>query len=230
MKSFYFITILFSCYFSNAQTITGVYNTYILRSTNSGQEVSKESKKPLITSYVFHKNKSLQRIVAGGGTIIKDTLVIDEYGKEHAVAGKIHRPTDAFFYKNFDTNLYRVESNSSNDRIAIEDEMPQYDWKIHAETKIILGYTCKKATTESHPFTKNKRNIVAWYTEEIPISDGPTNYSGLPGLILEVEIDIYTVMKFEKLELLPNVNVAIEEPQKNTPPLTISQFKIIYGN
>ncbi|WP_297063293.1 GLPGLI family protein, partial [uncultured Duncaniella sp.] len=33
------------------------------------------------------------------------------------------------------------------------------------------------------------RNWTAWYTEEIPITDGPWKFGGLPGLILKVEDD-----------------------------------------
>lgn len=46
---------------------------------------------------------------------------------------------------------------------------------------VILGYTCKMATT-----VFRGRTYTAWYTPKIPISDGPYKFAGLPGLILQV--------------------------------------------
>jgi len=55
-------------------------------------------------------------------------------------------------------------------------------WKTdYNDTKIILGYSCRKGTT-----VFNGRIYTAWYTKEIPISDGPYRFKGLAGLILEV--------------------------------------------
>lgn len=54
------------------------------------------------------------------------------------------------------------------------------DWKVCPDsTVMILSYNCRLATT------KYKGRIwCAWYTEDIPIGEGPWKLSGLPGLIL----------------------------------------------
>lgn len=54
-------------------------------------------------------------------------------------------------------------------------------WKIFNETKIIQKYKCRKAIGKY----KN-REYIAWFTEEIPFSEGPYVFKGLPGLIVEV--------------------------------------------
>lgn len=55
--------------------------------------------------------------------------------------------------------------------------------------------------------------ITAWYTPEIPISQGPGPYWGLPGLILEVTTE-RTAILCSKLILNPDKKEAVEPPAK----------------
>ncbi|WP_417799910.1 GLPGLI family protein [Tenacibaculum sp.] len=65
---------------------------------------------------------------------------------------------------------------------------PKTNWLITNETKIISGYLCRKAITKkTNSKTKKEDIIIAWFTSEIPINYGPVHFSGLPGLILELE-------------------------------------------
>ena len=54
---------------------------------------------------------------------------------------------------------------------------------------------------------------VAWYTPQIPISNGPEQFWGLPGLILEVQDGNLTIVCSE-IVLNPSEKVEIEEPKK----------------
>lgn len=53
-------------------------------------------------------------------------------------------------------------------------------WKLLEGKKTIAGYECQKATTDFLG-----RTWEAWFTSDIPVSDGPWKLCGLPGLILE---------------------------------------------
>ncbi|MEM6516774.1 MAG: GLPGLI family protein [Bacteroidota bacterium] len=55
--------------------------------------------------------------------------------------------------------------------------------------------------------------VTAWYTPQIPVSNGPAEYQGLPGLILEVNAD-KTVMLCTKVIMNPKEKDQIEEPEK----------------
>nr|WP_315233755.1 GLPGLI family protein [uncultured Flavobacterium sp.] len=55
--------------------------------------------------------------------------------------------------------------------------------------------------------------ITAWYTPEIPVNQGPENYWGLPGLILEVN-DGKTVILCSKVVLNPKVKTEIKASTK----------------
>lgn len=65
---------------------------------------------------------------------------------------------------------YLVETN---------DEMK---WKIEKETKILANFKLQRATTNF-----GGRKWTAWFTTDIPISEGPYKFRGLPGLILFLE-------------------------------------------
>ncbi|MEL4307227.1 GLPGLI family protein [Joostella sp. CR20] len=76
--------------------------------------------------------------------------------------------------------------------------MNQFKWKLVNEEKDILGYTCKKATMQFAG-----RDYIAWYATDIPISDGPYKFNGLPGLILSIYDEKkhyeFTVRSIEKV-------------------------------
>ena len=113
-------------------------------------------------------------------------------------------------------------------RFLIKDELKNIEWELLSETKNIGNYTCYKATF-SKEVDKTKMTIVdgkmkevkekdtltttAWYTLQIPVSNGPKNYQGLPGLILEINNGT-TTMVCTKVVLNPSEKNVIEAPEK----------------
>jgi len=99
----------------------------------------------------------------------------------------------------------------------VVDSLSPLKWKISEETKTIAKHVCKKATTmitaqnirigggggartmgrsngdttnrPTAAITPKETEVVVWYTEDIIASVGPDNYFGLPGAILEVDLD-----------------------------------------
>jgi GLPGLI family protein len=55
--------------------------------------------------------------------------------------------------------------------------------------------------------------VEAWYTPQIPVRHGPSDYWGLPGLILEVSAG-ETTMLCTKIVLNPNEKIEIKAPRK----------------
>ena len=68
----------------------------------------------------------------------------------------------------------------------IEEDIPRTKWKILNEIKEIEGYLCMKAETTNDI---KDQIIHAWFTDAIPVYGGPEGFSGLPGLILELDIN-----------------------------------------
>lgn len=55
--------------------------------------------------------------------------------------------------------------------------------------------------------------IVAWYTPQIPVNQGPDEYWGLPGLILEINADRTTIL-CTKVVMNPKERDNIKKPEK----------------
>lgn len=53
-------------------------------------------------------------------------------------------------------------------------------WTIGDSIKAVLGYECQMAETNYHG-----RHWTVWFSNDIPLQDGPWKFNGLPGLILE---------------------------------------------
>ena len=131
-------------------------------------------------------------------------------------------------YKNISENRMANKKELLGKVFLIKDNLVAYDWELTGETKNIGNYTCYKAKFEreeediqinmidgevkEEKVTK-KRTIVAWYTPEVPISNGPSNYGGLPGLILEVNDGDQTIVCSE-IVLNPKEIKEINEPTK----------------
>lgn len=88
---------------------------------------------------------------------------------------------DLISYKNFDKDTIMSIYPVIRKYKKVGEKVPEINWKLEKETKEILGYNCKKATT-----TYRGRSYIAYYTTDIPVFDGPFKFSGLPGLILSV--------------------------------------------
>jgi len=69
--------------------------------------------------------------------------------------------------------------------------------------------------TETDPFDEievpKEVLVTAWFTPQIPVKNGPGEYAGLPGLILEMNVDRTTIL-CSKIVLNPNEADKIEAP------------------
>ena len=77
--------------------------------------------------------------------------------------------------------FYTLKIPKMNDRFFYTEKLDQFEWQILPVTKSIKDYKVQKAKTSF-----KGRDYIAWFTPEIPISEGPYKFNGLPGLILEI--------------------------------------------
>jgi GLPGLI family protein len=114
---------------------------------------------------------------------------------------------------NSDLNWYNFSWNElrPNNKKEQTDSIPKTD----------LDGTPLKMEEETIPTTI----VTAWYSPQIPISQGPLEYWGLPGLILEVNVG-NTTMLCSKIVMNPDEKLKIEAPQKGKEA-TKQEYKAI---
>lgn len=132
------------------------------------------------------------------------------------------------YFKNLKEKRFVDKTEFLGKIFLIKDSLPTYEWQLTSETKNIGNYTCYKATStkevenisisikngESNETKKmEKITTTAWYTPQIPISNGPTFYQGLPGLILEIN-DGKTTIVCTEIIINPSEKITINEPDK----------------
>ncbi|MCK0191263.1 GLPGLI family protein [Arenibacter sp. F20364] len=139
------------------------------------------------------------------------------------------------YYKDVREGRYLVKNELFGKIFLVDDELPKLEWKLGGESKQIGNYTAFKATAiktikrpnmraifrrggdnnenQESEFTEKEIEIVAWYAPDVPVNQGPGEYWGLPGLILEVKDDV-TVILCTKLVLNPTEKKEIKAPNK----------------
>jgi len=66
----------------------------------------------------------------------------------------------------------------------VKDSVRKITWKITDEFREVAGFNCRRANA----VVMDSIYVVAFYTEEIPVSGGPESFTGLPGMILGVAL------------------------------------------
>lgn len=76
--------------------------------------------------------------------------------------------------------LTTLDAMASAVHVRVEEDLERPAWTLLADTATVMAHACHKATCYFRG-----RQWVAWFTTEVPVSDGPWKLHGLPGLILE---------------------------------------------
>jgi GLPGLI family protein len=130
------------------------------------------------------------------------------------------------FYKNIKENRFTNKTEFFGKLFLVKDTLTNRKWELINETKNIGEYTCYKAvfndeiTTQT--FTEDgeiekvtkPRTTTVWYTPQIPVNNGPSEYYGLPGLILEVNDGDLTLICSKIIINPKEEGIAIDEPTK----------------
>lgn len=113
------------------------------------------------------------------------------------------------------TNLLTGQSISQKsvyeETYLITDSTRQIQWRFTNETREIAGYECRRANA----LVLDSIYVVAFYTDQIPVSGGPESFTGLPGMILGVALPYENTTYFAtKVDDRPVTAKELEAPKK----------------
>lgn len=196
------------------------------------KQIQERLKNRLEKTYILTFNKE--------ESIFKEDEKIDAISGATDSWGKNFTPGEQ--YKNIKTKELLQKQEFYGKQFLVKDKLLAIDWQMGTETKQIGKYMCFKATAsvpsselswydfswDSLRTNNNDKKsdsikgeeqavkmaeIVAWYSPQIPLSQGPLEYWGLPGLILEVNVG-NTTMLCSKIVMNPGDKTKIEAPDK----------------
>jgi len=102
--------------------------------------------------------------------------------QEFLLSGNV--PSTTFSYriiKNYPKGNLTFIDHIPSDTYKFEEKLDMFKWKLTNDTATISGYKVQKAFCNF-----GGRSWIAWFSLEIPYSDGPYKFNGLPGLIIKI--------------------------------------------
>lgn len=98
-----------------------------------------------------------------------------------------------------ETLLVNSQKKVFEETYLLQDTVGKIQWKITEELRTIAGFECRKAVA----IICDSVYVVAFYTDEIPVTGGPESFNGLPGMILGLAVPrLYTTWFATKVELV----------------------------
>ena len=156
-----------------------------------GKEVSK------CYSYYTFQSDSLQR--TPDGAKVWSELFRRAIEKDGIYGDFPHVRMSTYIYKNYPTGQMTITDRISLQDYCYVDSLHAQTWTMGDSTREVLGYTCQQATADFRG-----RRWTAWFTTDIPVSDGPWKLGGLPGLILkaydEGQQHVFTAVGLERVK------------------------------
>ncbi|SNQ42729.1 GLPGLI family protein [Cellulophaga lytica] len=214
-KRFLIITILFCISITNAQIQKGMA-TY--KSKHPEIDVVDPTKKP------SHTRDQIKQSIKTADELIDFNLVFNNkkslFFKQDKIYTNLDRITRTMINASYSGTYYSdIEKNEKLRVVTFSGETfianinKNLLWKITDTTKVILGYTCYKATLlKKNERTKEYNTIEAWFSKEIPYYFGPLGFNGLPGLILELKLNPKQTIYCTSVQLQSKKNKLLTKP------------------
>lgn len=111
------------------------------------------------------------------------SLTSEQIG-DAALQGKLKNGEFMTIFKNYPQGKLTHTEKICTDWFRYEEDMPVMKWELTDSVANILGYDCRSARCSFRG-----RNWTVFYSEDIPVMDGPWKLQGLPGLIMKATDD-----------------------------------------
>jgi len=173
-----------------AQNISVKYNSKSLIDTlsignlpDSAQEILKDLAKGHYYQLIIKNQESLyapQDIIETSVKSKKESTK-DQLGNVKSTQSITNVYTESI-YKDISNQSMISQLNSFGNTYLVNENMANAKWEITNEKEKIGDFLCQKASAFI-----NGDFVQAWFTSEIPVANGPSIYSNLPGLILQIK-------------------------------------------
>jgi GLPGLI family protein len=94
--------------------------------------------------------------------------------------------------QNIGTRQLTIQREVFEQTYLLQDSLRNLQWRITEEKREIAGFDCRKAVTR----ICDSVYVVAFYTDQIPVSSGPESFGNLPGMILGLAVPRLSITWF----------------------------------
>jgi GLPGLI family protein len=237
-KIAYLVLSLLSVGALNAQTTEGVI--IYERKINMHKRIQDEQMKAMIPEFRTTRHQLMFSDSSSAYKAVPEDEMPEGFtgeGGGNRIVMRMGPGENSELYKNFASGKSIESRELGAKTYIIEDSIRPRGWKLTGETKVIQGYTCRKATSTETMMTGSTMRIrsggenntttdttnrpqpkqvvvEAWYAEGITAPVGPESYGMLPGVILELNIDDGSMI-YSAVEIKKSVDKKdIKEPKK----------------
>lgn len=159
--------------------------------------------KKVKSTFTFAGNKTLY-------TPIKNT----EPASNNYLAQEPAADQNNIVFTDLGTSASITQKTVFEETFLLKDSVRKINWKITDEKRDIAGYSCRRANA----IVLDSIYVVAFFTDEIPVSGGPESFTGLPGLILGVALPHEHITWFAtSVKDMPVTATTLTAPKKGKP-------------
>jgi len=137
----------------------------------------------------------------------EQSLLTNNIGERNGVMDMAIDAPLSFYFRDIVKDSITFKRTVLGEVFLVQDGVSPIVWKYTDEKMNILGYECKRA----NGIYRDSIYVVAFYTNQIPVSIGPDSFNGLPGAILGLSLPHENISIFATEVLLKPVVIAMEE-------------------
>lgn len=112
-----------------------------------------------------------------------------------------------------------------DEKFILDDSLSAITWRFTDEYRNIAGYECRRVNGA----TKDSLYLVAYYTDQIPVSGGPALVHGLPGMILGLVIPEMHVHYWATKVSYTTTPITSNWKDKKAKPMNFTDFAETFG-
>ncbi len=112
-----------------------------------------------------------------------------------------------------------------DEKYILSETLDSITWRFTEEFRTIAGVNCRRVNGA----TKDSLYLIAYYSEEIPVSAGPALSHGLPGMILGLVIPEMHIQYWATNIAYTNKLVPADWRDKKSKKMKLAEFSEIFG-